>query len=174
VARYRQETREISLTELISCADHLVTEILQEHAKEQGLTVTEYRVLRTLTACDGMRMIRVAELALLKQATLTKAVERLERAQLVQRRTPIEDGRGTLLHFTERGQRIATLLLAHAGEDERAVARSVGSAASRKIKRALIQLIRLLQEPQWPPVHHSERVRPQVGVPLASSARRAK
>jgi DNA-binding MarR family transcriptional regulator len=174
VARYRQEPRENSLTELLSRADHLVTDGLREHAKEQGLTVTEYRVLRALVACDGMRMIRLAELALLKQATLTKAVERLERGQLVQRWTPTEDRRGTLVRLTERGQRLASLLLVHAREDERAVTRSLGSAANREIKGALIQLIRLLQEPQWPPMLHNERARSQVGVPLASSAQRAK
>jgi len=149
--RHRRKSREKSLTELLACADQLTAERFRESAKSQSLSVTEGRVLGALTKFDGIRMIRIAELTLSKQVTLSKAVDRLERAQLVQRRTPSEDRRSTLVYLTEEGRRVATLLLAQTRKDARAVTRALGPATSGKIKAALVRLVGLLQEPGWPP-----------------------
>ena len=151
MTRHRRKSREQSLTELLACADQLTAERFRESAKSQSLSVTEGRVLGALTKFDGIRMIRIAELTLSKQVTLSKAVDRLERAQLVQRRTPSEDRRSTLVYLTEEGRRVATLLLAQTRKDARAVTRALGPATSGKIKAALVRLVGLLQEPGWPP-----------------------
>ncbi len=151
MTRHRRKSREKSLTELLACADQLTAERFRESAKSQSLSVTEGRVLGALTKFDGIRMIRIAELTLSKQVTLSKAVDRLERAQLVQRRTPSEDRRSTLVYLTEEGRRVATLLLAQTRKDARAVTRALGPATSGKIKAALVRLVGLLQEPGWPP-----------------------
>ena len=151
MTRHRRKSREKSLTELLACADQLTAERFRESAKSQSLSVTEGRVLGALTKFDGIRMIRIAELTLSKQVTLSKAVDRLERAQLVQRRTPSEDRRSTLVYLTEEGRRVATLLLAQTRKDARAVTRALGPATDGKIKAALVRLVGLLQEPGWPP-----------------------
>ncbi len=151
MTRHRRKSHEKSLTELLACADQLTAERFRESAKSQSLSVTEGRVLGALTKFDGIRMIRIAELTLSKQVTLSKAVDRLERAQLVQRRTPSEDRRSTLVYLTEEGRRVATLLLAQTRKDARAVTRALGPATSGKIKAALVRLVGLLQEPGWPP-----------------------
>jgi DNA-binding MarR family transcriptional regulator len=149
VTGHRRKSRERSLTELVACGDQLMAERFRESAKSQGLSVTEGRVLGALTEFDGIRMIGLAELALSNQTTLSKAVDRLERAQLVQRRTPSEDRRVTLVYLTAEGRRVATLLLAQVRKDARAVTRALGPATSRKIKAALARLVGLLQEPGW-------------------------
>src|ERR1700675_1006644 len=141
VAHHRQESPKKSLTEMLACANHLVAERLQGRAKRQGLSVTECRVLGGLARFDGIRMIRLAELTLAKPVTLTKTVNHLERAQLVQRRTPSDDRRGTVLYPPEDGRRLPTVLSAQARVDDQAVTGVLGPATSDKVKEALVQLI---------------------------------
>jgi DNA-binding MarR family transcriptional regulator len=119
----------------------------EEQLKSHGLSLTEWRVLKTLMVHDGMRMIDIAEHALSNQPTLTNAVGRMERSNLVQRRTPSEDRRGTRVHLTEHGERVALPLAALAQQRDRAVERALGASASRKLKVALVQLIELVREP---------------------------
>jgi DNA-binding MarR family transcriptional regulator len=150
MTRRRQEPRQKNLTDMLACANHLMVERLHGRAKRQGLSVTECRVLGALAQFDGIRMIRLAALTLSKPVTLTKTVNHLERAQLVRRRTPSDDRRGTLVYLTEDGRRLATLLSAQARADDQAMTGVLEPATSDKVKGALVQLIGLFEAPGWP------------------------
>ena len=145
---HRQERRGHgeSLIELVARANHLLTESFQGQLKAHGVSATEWRVLAALAVRDGSTMTELAELVLFKQPTLTKAVDRMERAQLVQRRTPEKDRRRTLVHLTERGQRIAAPLLARARQHELAVARALGEPRCSELCAGLAELIERIQE----------------------------
>jgi 3-hydroxy-9,10-secoandrosta-1,3,5(10)-triene-9,17-dione monooxygenase reductase component len=145
-----RRVREPSLIELLARANHLLNESFCEQVKEHGLSFTEWRVLAALCVEDGVAMTALAELVLFKQPTLTKAIDRMERAQLVLRRTPDEDRRRTLVHLTERGRSIAAPLVTARAGHEAAVEQMVGEAASRELRAALSALIARVERPLRP------------------------
>ena len=144
--REEARDRDEGLAELLARANHLLSESFAEQLKEHGLSTTEWRVLAALSGRDGVKMTELAETVLFKQPTLTKAIDRMERAQLVQRRTPDEDRRRTLVYLTERGRRVAPPLVLRARQHDTAVSRSLGIAATRELKAALAHLIDRLAE----------------------------
>jgi MarR family transcriptional regulator, organic hydroperoxide resistance regulator len=135
-----------SLSELLARANHLLSEAFSEQLKDHGLSATEWRILAALSEREGLKMTELAELVLFKQPTLTKAIDRMERAQLVERRTPDEDRRRTLVFLTERGRRVATPLVLRARQHDSMVTRALGAVATRELKAALTHLIDRLAE----------------------------
>jgi 3-hydroxy-9,10-secoandrosta-1,3,5(10)-triene-9,17-dione monooxygenase reductase component len=101
-------------------------------------------VLAALSEHDGVTMTELAELVLFKQPTLTKAIDRMERTQLVQRRTPDEDRRRTLVFLTERGRRVVAPLMQRARQHDNTVTRALGVPVTRELKTALALLIERL------------------------------
>jgi DNA-binding MarR family transcriptional regulator len=104
-------------------------------------------------------MTELADLVLFKQPTLTKAIDRMERDQLVQRRTPMEDRRRTLVYLTERGRRAAGPLVQRARQHDAAVARAIGDTAYQDLKSALSALISRLSEQDLPAPARSATLR---------------
>jgi DNA-binding MarR family transcriptional regulator len=138
--RHRNE----SLADLLARANFLLSESFYEQLKNHGLSATEWRVLAALSEHDGVTMTELAELVLFKQPTLTKAIDRMERTQLVQRRTPDEDRRRTLVFLTERGRRVVAPLMQRARQHDNTVARALGVPVTRELKTALALLIERL------------------------------
>ena len=146
--------RETSLLDLLTRANHLLNDALHAQVKGHGISATEWRVLAVLSERDGMTMSELAETVLFKQPTLTKAIDRMERGLLVQRRTPPEDRRRTLVHITDRGRAIAAPLLDCARRYELRVRDVLGDAETRELEAALLLLIeraRLLPRRIEPP-----------------------
>jgi 3-hydroxy-9,10-secoandrosta-1,3,5(10)-triene-9,17-dione monooxygenase reductase component len=113
-------------------------------------------VLAALNEHDGVKMTELAELVLFKQPTLTKAIDRMERTQLVQRRTPDEDRRRTLVFLTERGRRVVTPLVQRARQHDGTVTRALGVPVARELKAALSLLIERLLELTGGDLSHSD------------------
>lgn len=141
----REREQEESLLDLLTRANHLLTRGFCDQVKERGVSTTEWRILAALWERDGATMTELAEQVLFKQPTLTKAIDRMERGQLVQRRTPSEDRRRTRVYLTERGRRIAEPLQAQAQQHELRVRSAVGDAESRGLCAALLLLIERLE-----------------------------
>lgn len=136
--------RAASLLDLFARANHLLTAAFQERLKEHGIAATEWRVLAAVAGRDGAAMSELADEVLLKQPTLTKAVDRLERAGLVERQTPSADRRRTLVHLTERGRGLTVPLLAAARQHELWLGRILGEGESRDLRAALNRVIERL------------------------------
>jgi DNA-binding MarR family transcriptional regulator len=86
----------------------------------------------------------------IRQPTLSKLIDRMAAAQLVQRRTPSDDHRRSHIHLTTRGLPLATKLALNIRQREALIARVIGSARTRKLKVELIRLIGLLEHvPIW-------------------------
>jgi DNA-binding MarR family transcriptional regulator len=152
-ARAERRKREANLTELLARANHLMGESFYEGLKGHGLSMAEWRVLGALSEHDGLKMAELAELVLFKQPTLTKVIDRMERAQLVQRQTSSADRRCTIARLTDRGRRVAAPLLARLRQHEAALQRTLGAAATREIRAALVALVdRLAHLPREPRV----------------------
>lgn len=151
--------REESLGGLLARASHLLSAGFSQQIKGHGISTTAWRVLGALAERDGLTMTELAGLVLFKQPTLTKAVDRMERDQLVQRRTPMEDRRRTLVYLTDRGRRAAAPLVLRARQHDAAVARAIGETAYHDLKSALQALIGRLSEQEVLPPRRSSALR---------------
>jgi MarR family transcriptional regulator, organic hydroperoxide resistance regulator len=136
--------REESLADRLARANFLLSESFYEQLSKHGLSATEWRVLAALSEQDGVKLTALAALVLFKQPTLTKAIDRMERTQLVQRRTPDEDRRRTLVFLTDRGRRVVAPLLQRARQHDDTVTRALGVPVARELMAALALLIERL------------------------------
>lgn len=74
---------------------------LRRHA---NLSLTEYEILVRLSERDGsMRMAQLADALAHSRSRVTHTIKRMERAQLVERTTSPDDGRGVIASMTEKG-----------------------------------------------------------------------
>jgi MarR family transcriptional regulator, organic hydroperoxide resistance regulator len=146
----------VNLAELLTHANYLMNESFGDCLKAHGISAVEWRVLSALSADDGLKMTDLAARVLFKLPTLTKVVDRMEEAQLVERRASAEDGRCAIARLTEHGRRVAAPLIANSRQHEAALQRMLGATASREIKEALAELIdRLRHLPREVPAPRS-------------------
>jgi MarR family transcriptional regulator, organic hydroperoxide resistance regulator len=145
-SRVERRKREANLAELLARANHLIGESLYEGLKSHGLSAAEWRVLGALSEHDGLKMAELAELLLFKQPTLTKVIDRMERAELVERQASSVDRRCMIARLTERGRRVAVPLTSRLRQHEAALHRTLGAAASREIRAALTALVERLAD----------------------------
>jgi DNA-binding MarR family transcriptional regulator len=142
-------SRQENLTELLARANHLLAEGFSIHLKAHGLSATEWRVLAALAERDGMPMMNLGQKVLLKQPTLTKVIDRMERALLVRRRLSAEDRRLALVDLCERGRQLAAPLLVSARDRELWVAGTLAKTDLRKCRALLAAIVDRLEEPSW-------------------------
>jgi DNA-binding MarR family transcriptional regulator len=94
-----------------------VTRALErELVAEQQLSLAAYDVLVQLAEAPGreLRMTDLADAVLLSRSGVTRLVDRLERAGLVERRRTTVDGRGVVAGLTEHGlERLRTASATH-------------------------------------------------------------
>lgn len=125
-----------------------VTERLNDELdEERGMPLTWYDVLIQLQDGDGRaRMQDLARSILFSKSGLTRLIDRMEKAGVVERRACPEDGRGTLAAITPVGRR----LLAHARPVhhrgiERHFARHLNDAEATAMTSAFEKISRALQ-----------------------------
>lgn len=150
------------LSDLLAEADHLMTERLYAQARWHRIGVIEWRVLGILAHQDGLAMSELAQRVLTKQPTLTKAIDRMERSGLVQRRTPDQDRRRTLVLLTEQGRQTAAPLVAEARAQESAVVSEQGEANVRQLRVLLRQLIDRMTGSERSDADHPARLRQRI------------
>ena len=125
------------LSYLLGQANYAVYKDFEARVRAAGLSSTEWRVLATLSDGDGLTIGELAGDVLAQQPTLTKLVDRMERAGLVERRGDASDGRRTLVFETARGRALVAPLLAQAKAHERAVLGALAPDIAESLKRAL-------------------------------------
>jgi DNA-binding MarR family transcriptional regulator len=79
---------------------------LAQELKDFGLRVPEWRVLASLHARHRCTMSELADLATIDRTTLTRTVDRMEKAGWVSRLTDASDLRVTRLTHTPSGERL--------------------------------------------------------------------
>jgi DNA-binding MarR family transcriptional regulator len=109
------------LSYLLAQASSAIYRAFDAKVRAAGLSSVEWRVLATLSDGDALTIGELAAEVLAQQPTLTKVVDRLEHAGLVERRDDPADLRRTLVHETERGRAKVAPLLAAAKAHERGV-----------------------------------------------------
>ena len=92
------------LAYLLARASFLVSSEFHTKLKDWDLTVPEWRVLACLMDVEGLSVGELAAMALMKQPGLTKVLDRMERDDLLKRKSTSGDRRRVTIHLTAKGR----------------------------------------------------------------------
>jgi DNA-binding MarR family transcriptional regulator len=95
---------------------HALRKSFDRRAVGLGVTRAQWKVLFRLTRHPGMRQIELADLLDIEPITLSRIIDRLEEAGLVERVADPADRRAWRLHVTARAQPLVEKLRAVADE----------------------------------------------------------
>lgn len=129
------------LSYLLARASHTVYREFHAQVQAAGLGSLEWRLLATLSDGDGLTIGELAREILAQQPTLTKLVQRMEKAGWVQRGADPADARRTLVFETQQGRDTVAALLQQAREHEDTLLGGFSErdvTALKKILRTLI------------------------------------
>jgi DNA-binding MarR family transcriptional regulator/GNAT superfamily N-acetyltransferase len=129
------------LSYLLSRAGHVVYQDFYAVVHAAGLSTPEWRVLAALSAGDGATIGDLAQEVLAQQPTLTKLVQRMEKAGWVQRGADTSDARRTLVLETAQGQAAVAALLRQAKQHESALLAGISPREVLILKKVLRTLI---------------------------------
>ena len=129
------------LSYLLSRAGHVVYREFHTVVHTAGLSTMEWRVLATLSDGDGQTIGDLAREVLAQQPTLTKLVQRMEKAGWVRRGADPKDARRTLVFETLKGQEVVSHLLVAAKRHEALLLKDFGSRDVETLKKILTALI---------------------------------
>lgn len=133
------------LPALLAQASHLISGEFHRIVTGKGFTVSEWRVLASLHGSPPMSIGGLARLAVMKQPTLTRVIDRMQARGHVRRIAHGSDRRVTLIAITPAGDRVVASLIELAQEHERRVLEPFGLARSRELKKTLKEMIALHQ-----------------------------
>jgi DNA-binding MarR family transcriptional regulator len=131
------------LAALLAQASQLISSEFHEVVRRHGLSVSEWRVLASLEGSDGISIGQLAQLALLKQPTMTRMLDRMEARGEVARFAHDGDRRVTLVRITPAGHRMVSRLIALAREHEVRVMEPFGGQRAEDLKATLRRIIEL-------------------------------
>jgi DNA-binding MarR family transcriptional regulator len=159
VHRATPSNRERGLREVIELAHCALTESILGRTGGHWHRRLEGRILAALREHDGPLMSELARRLVVKQPTLSKAIDRMAAAQLVRRLTPTDDRRLALVHLTERGLQQATKLVLDIRRHEALIGDVFGKGPLRKLRKELTRLINFLEQaPPWTMRHGSTSI----------------
>ncbi len=129
------------LAYLLARASQHVSSEFHAIVELSGLSVSQWRVLATLSDSPGLSAGGLAERVLLKQPTLSKLLDRMQTEGLIKRRVNPVDGRQALVDISAKGKRRVASLLRQAKEHEAVLLSRLGQAHVDGIKRELRAII---------------------------------
>jgi DNA-binding MarR family transcriptional regulator len=91
-----------SLGFMISDVSRLMRRRFDERARLIGVTRAQWRTLTTLSRNEGIHQGGLADLLEVEPITLCRMIDRLEEAELVERRRDPADRRARLIHLTAK------------------------------------------------------------------------
>lgn len=115
----KAQTHSEYLPYLLNRVVSLINAPIQRELKRQGMTMTHWRVLGFLCERDGLIISELAERTVTDQATLSRALDRLQERGLIRRQVVERDSRQTEVYLCTAGreQYESFLPLARAIED---------------------------------------------------------
>jgi len=131
------------LAALLAQASHLISSEFHEVVRAHGLSVSEWRVLASLAGGVPISIGQLAQVAVLKQPTVTRMLDRMQAKQQVERLGHDGDRRVTLVRITATGSKVVARLIALAREHEQRVLEPFGLARAEELKATLRRIIDL-------------------------------
>ncbi len=132
------------LPALLAQASHLISSEFHAVVRHHGVSVNEWRVLATLASAQPGAAYATGELAqvtVTKQPTLSRLLDRLLAAGLVERLAQAGDRRYTLVGITPQGLKLVQGLITAAREHEQRVLEPFGLQKAEALKRTLRRMI---------------------------------
>ncbi|WMD18388.1 MarR family winged helix-turn-helix transcriptional regulator [Achromobacter seleniivolatilans] len=134
------------LAYLLAQASQRISAEFHLQVKAAGLSVTEWRVLASLEGSPGETIGTLAVLAITKQPTLSKVVQRMEADGLVARTGVRADRRQTRVCITAKGTHLIAALCEQALQHQKAVLAPFGEEKAA----LLIQMLDVLMTEHVP------------------------
>ncbi|HYB58266.1 MAG TPA: flavin reductase [Alphaproteobacteria bacterium] len=131
---------------LLARASSQASAEFETRLKTLAVPIPHWRVLAALTDGKGVTVSTLARIVLLKQPTLTKVIDRMERLDLVERRESSSDRRQVLVRITREGRRLVRGLLRRAKRHEGEVLADYDAIERAQLKAALRALIERLAD----------------------------
>lgn len=112
-----------NFSQLIFTVNKLYTEKTNDNLKEYNVTRSDMSFLIILKECGEMTQKELAEVKNLNTATITRALDRLEKKGFVSRKNDIKDKRKNNIELTEKGMQIVSEILIKHDEFKNAIFR---------------------------------------------------
>ena len=133
--RFRSPQHEAMLNVMVAAAQ--LRERTDRAAAERGLTGPQYNVLRILRGAqpDGLARVEIARRMIARAPDLTRLIDRLVRAGLVERVRDADDRRLSRAHITRKGLQLLADLEPAINAVDRDIARRLSGADARTLSR---------------------------------------
>ena len=127
---------------LLARASFTISSEFHAQVETAGLTVSEWRILASLSGVKQRTVGELADIVLAKQPTVTKMVLRMASEDLVMRAPCTQDKRQAWVSITPQGQKLVKPLLKKAAIHEKNVLSSLGEPQSQALKLILQKLFK--------------------------------
>ena len=127
---------------LLARASFSISSEFHAQVEAAGFTVSEWRILASLSGVKQRTVGELADIVLAKQPTVTKMVLRMVDQGLVMRTACTQDKRQAWVSLTVKGKKRVTPLLKKAAVHEKNVLRELGEQQSHELKSILQQLFK--------------------------------
>lgn len=129
------------LPALLAQASQLISSEFHEVARQQGFSVSEWRVMASLAGSEPISIGQLAQVTVTKQPTVTRLLDRMESRGQIERLPHDSDRRITLVRITPAGTKAVEHLMELASEHERRVLEPFGLVRADELKHTLRQMI---------------------------------
>ena len=127
---------------LLARASFTISSEFHVQVEAAGFTVSEWRILASLSGVKQRTVGELADIVLAKQPTVTKMVLRMASEDLVMRAPCTQDKRQAWVSITPKGQKLVKPLLKKAALHEKNVLSSLGEPHSQALKSILQKLFK--------------------------------
>jgi len=126
---------------LLARASFSISSEFHAQVEAAGFTVSEWRILASLSGVKQRTVGELADIVLAKQPTVTKMVLRMADQGLVMRTACTQDKRQAWVSLTTKGKKTVRPILKNAALHEKQILESLGDAQSHALKVILQKLI---------------------------------
>jgi len=126
---------------LLARASFSISSEFHAQVEAAGFTVSEWRILASLSGVNQRTVGELADIVLAKQPTVTKMVLRMADQGLVMRTACTQDKRQAWVSLTPKGKKTVQPILKNAALHEKQILESLGDAQSHALKVILQKLI---------------------------------
>ena len=127
---------------LLARASFTISSEFHAQVEAAGFTVSEWRILASLSGVKQRTVGELADIVLAKQPTVTKMVLRMASEDLVMRAPCTQDKRQAWVSITPKGQKLVKPLLKKAALHAKNVLSSLGEPQSQALKSILQKLFK--------------------------------
>lgn len=120
---------------MLTSVQRMLSRDLADRLAEEDVSVEQWRVLRALSAADGISMSELAGRVQMPAPSLTRLVDSLVDHARAYRRPSLHDGRRVDVHLSATGADLLTRLEAIAAAHERTLAPDTVTAALRLLNQ---------------------------------------